>query len=300
VVGALGVGHELSGERRADLGHGIREVVAADLHARGARGEQHDGVVGRHAAVGVDPVEGGRGRAAQHVIEVGPVDDGVGGDHHEHGGQRGREHAGALGHATDRPAVALRHRGLGDGVGGHDRLGGGGATVGGQPGRGGVDAGQQEVHREPLADQAGRADDDVTGGDVEDGTDVLGGAVGVLEAGGAGAGVGATAVEHHGIRPSVGDGGARPGDRRGLDPVAGEHRGGVVVGAVVDDERHVRSAGGLQAGGDARGPEAAWGGDGHQEVPPVSEVGVRTRPARRQAAAAAPASATGTSTQSVS
>ena len=72
----------------------------------------------------------------------------------------------------------------------------------------GVDAGQQQVHRQPLADEAGRADDDVTRGDPEGGSDVLGGGVGVLEAGGSGAGVGAPAVEHHGIRPAVGDDGA--------------------------------------------------------------------------------------------
>ena len=49
-------------------------------------------------------------------------------------------------------------------------------------GRRGVDAAQQEVHRQPLTDQAGRADDHVTRGDAERGADVLGGAVGVLEA----------------------------------------------------------------------------------------------------------------------
>ena len=160
--------------------------------------------------------------------------------------------------------------------------------------------GSRRCHRQPLTDQPGRADDDVTRGDVEGGADVLRGAVGVLETGGAGAGVGATAVEHDGVRPTVGDDGARPGDRGGLDPVAGEHGRGVVVGAVVDDQRHVGAAGGLQAGGDAGRPEAARGGDGHQAVPPVSEVGVMTRPARRQAAAASRAAATGTSTQSVS
>ena len=94
----------------ADLGHGIRQVVGADLDARGAGGEQHDGVVGRHAAVGVDPVEGRRRRAPQHGVEVGAVDDGIRRDDDEHRRQRRGEHAGALGHATDRPAVAPRHR----------------------------------------------------------------------------------------------------------------------------------------------------------------------------------------------
>ena len=48
----------------------------------------------------------GRG-GAQHAVELAGGDDGVGGDDDEHRGERGREHARALGHAADRPAVAL-------------------------------------------------------------------------------------------------------------------------------------------------------------------------------------------------
>lgn len=50
-------------------------------------------------------------------------------------------------------------------------------------------------------------------------------------------------------------------DGRGLNLVAGEQRGGVVVGAVVDQEGHIRVAGGLDARGDAGGAEASRGGD---------------------------------------
>ena len=73
--------------------------------AGGAGGEQRARVVGRHAAVGVDPVEGGAGGRAERLVERGGVDVGVGGEDDEHRRQAGREHAGALRHAADRPAV---------------------------------------------------------------------------------------------------------------------------------------------------------------------------------------------------
>ena len=66
-----------------------------------------DGVVGGHAAVGVEPVEGDPGRRAQRGVEVGGGHDGVGGQHDQHRGQLRGEHAGALGHPADRPAGAL-------------------------------------------------------------------------------------------------------------------------------------------------------------------------------------------------
>src|SRR5699024_6202347 len=47
------------------------------------------------------------------------------------------------------------------------------------------------------------------------------------------------------------------------DPVGGEHRSGGVAGAVVGDEGEIGGAGGLQAGGQADGAEAAGAGDRH-------------------------------------
>ena len=94
------------------------------------------------------------------------------------------------------------------------------------------------------------------GRDAEHLGHVLGGAVRVEEALCAGAGVGPAGVEHHGVDAAVGDHLARPRDGSGLDAVAREDRRGVVVGAVVDDEREVGGATRLEAGGDARAPEA--------------------------------------------
>ena len=76
------------------------------------------------------------------------------------------------------------------------------------------------VHRQQLADQAGGADHDVPRRDAEDLGDVLGRAVGVEKALGAGAGVGAAGVEDDGVDPAVRDDLPRPRHRRGLDPVA--------------------------------------------------------------------------------
>src|SRR5690606_41490455 len=62
----------------------------------GAGGEQEHGVVGGHAAVGVDPVEGDPGGVAQGAVQALGVEVGVGGEDDEHGGEAGGEHACAL------------------------------------------------------------------------------------------------------------------------------------------------------------------------------------------------------------
>ena len=84
--------------------------AAVGVDAARAAGQQQHGVVGRHAAVGVDPVEAAAGGRAQHLVEQRGVGDGVGGDDDEHRGERRREHRGALGHPADRPAVARARR----------------------------------------------------------------------------------------------------------------------------------------------------------------------------------------------
>src|SRR5690606_18684882 len=96
VAGALGVGDELAGEVRADRAHRLGELLDAQGHAARAGGQQDDGVVGGHAGVGVDAVEGGARRAAQRLLGGGGVDVGVGGEDDEHGRQLRGEHAGAL------------------------------------------------------------------------------------------------------------------------------------------------------------------------------------------------------------
>ena len=102
---ALGVGLQLRTQVVAHGQHGVVEFGLARRDLAGARGQQQNRVVGRAAAVDVEPVEGPGGRRAQRVVECVGVGDGVGGDDAQHGGQRRRQHACALGHAADGPVV---------------------------------------------------------------------------------------------------------------------------------------------------------------------------------------------------
>ena len=107
-------------------------------------------------------------------------------------------------------------------------LGGVGAAVGGQGGGGGVDAGEQLVHRQQLADQAGGADHDVAGARSPSASATCSAVAWVSgKPCGAGAGVGAAGVEHDGVDPAVGDDLARTTCTGcGLDAVGREDGGG--------------------------------------------------------------------------
>ena len=109
-------------------------------------------------------------------------------------------------------------------------------------------------------DQPGRADDDVDRADAEVAGDLLGDRVRGLEALGAGVAVGAAGVEDDCADDAVLDDLLAPEDRVGLAAVGGEDGRGVVRRAVVDDQRDVLAAGGLQSGGDAGGAEAGGAG----------------------------------------
>ena len=241
---------------------------------------QEHRVVGRLAAVGVDAVEGRERRRAQRLVHGGGVGRGVGDQDDEHRRQRRREHARALRHPPDRPAVALERRGLGVGVGGDDRGGGIVVAVGRERGRRGRDARADPVHREQLADEPRGADGDVDGRQSERVGHLLGRAVRVLEPLVAGARVGPAGVEDDRVDASVRDDLARPDHRRRDDPVAGEHRGRVVVGPVVDDEGEVGLAARLEPGGDAGGAEAG-GESAHGATPATGRPVVSGRPRAR-------------------
>src|SRR5690606_27514987 len=85
--GALGVGQQLAGEVPAGGGERVGELPGGGRGAGGAAGEHQHGVVGGHAAVGVETVEADPYRLAQRGVERGRVGDRVGGEHGEHGGQ---------------------------------------------------------------------------------------------------------------------------------------------------------------------------------------------------------------------
>ena len=161
-------------------------------------------------------------------------DGDVGGEHREHRGHRRREHRRALGHAADgrgaadRRASTVCSRGLGHGVGGHHRLGGGGATggVGGELRAELRHARLDRVHRHRDADEAGLAHEHV-GGRAADG---LRGELAHAQRVGAALlprrRVGVAGVEDHRGGAAVGEVAATDLHRRGGDQVAGEHAGG--------------------------------------------------------------------------
>ena len=149
-----------------------------------AGGQQQHGVVGGHAAVGVDPVEGrarspaaaprraGRPSTTASVVRTTSMVASPGAS----------MPAPLAMPPTGKPPAPTATDCLGTDVGGHDRAG---RVVGaghGEQRHGRVDAGEQPVDRQPLADQAGRADRDVAGRHAERHRDPLGGGVGVLEA----------------------------------------------------------------------------------------------------------------------
>ena len=77
----------------------------------------------------------------------------------------------------------------------------------------GVDAGEQQVHRQPLTDQAGGADDHIAGRDAELGGHPLGGRVGVLKPPAPVQALAPPELEHDRVGPAVGQDPLGPQDR---------------------------------------------------------------------------------------
>ena len=202
---------------------------AAGSIAGGAGGQQQHGVVGGHRPVGVQPVEGHPGRRPQRGVQVRGIGDRVGGQHDEHGGQPGGEHAGALGHPpTVNPPTLDLHR-LGHRVGGHDG------------GRGVQSAVARTAPRRRCRRRAAACPSAAAGRSARwtrprsaaarcssSAAEMLCGGDGVGVPLGSGAGVGAAGIEHDGgqFGARAGQDALAPAHRRGLDPVAGEHAGG--------------------------------------------------------------------------
>ena len=145
---------------------------------------------------------------------------------------------------------------LGHGVGGPDRVGGGQAAAPGGGGHRGVHAGQQLVHRQPLADQAGRADRDLPAPNLRWPAARCSAVAWVSwkPSGPVQALAPPELSTTARTRPPLTTCRA-PGHRGGLHPVGGEHGGGGPGRPVVEDHGHVRLAGLLQPGRDAGGPE---------------------------------------------
>src|SRR5690606_20232894 len=174
VIGALGVLDQLRGQLAAGIGQRGGEFFHHRGGSRGAGGQQQHGVVGGHAAIGVRAVEAHRGGRAQCVIGLLIGEHRVGGEYYQHGGQCRGEHARALGHAADDDLAGAGFADdardqLGHGIGGHDAGGGlvRSVLVIGQRLGGGLHTGQQLVHGQLFADQAGGGHGHIPSGNLE-------------------------------------------------------------------------------------------------------------------------------------
>jgi len=265
VARALGIPLQLDREVLAELHQGGGEVVEVGHDLGGPVGEERDLVVRRHAAVRVEPVEGLPRRPAQHLVGLERLEDGIGRDDNEHRGEAGRQHAGALRHAADRPAVAADHGGLRDRVGGHDGLCGELPAVGAELGDRLLGAGEHPSAESLVAgaDEARGADQHVAGADAEELGRLLGRLVRGLEPERPGEAVRSTGVEHDGLDHTVGDGLLRPDDRVRLGAVAREDGRSDLARSAVDDDGDIGLAGGLEPHGHAGRLESCGGGDAH-------------------------------------
>ena len=248
--GALGVGEQLRGQVAADGGDRRRSAPpAVGSIPDGAAGQQQHRVVGRHAAVGVDPVERDPGRRPQRLVER----------RRRRPPRRwsarpaswpapGASMPAPLAIPPTRPALAVDDGGLGTVSVVMMASAAAAPAVPGEPAGGGVDPGQQLVHRQPLADQTGRADGDVAGADRNRAPARTARPRRARRWRGC---PGSRPAPVQALAPpelsttAAHDAGPQhllaPQHRRGLDPVAGEDARRGRVRPVVDDERHVRA-----------------------------------------------------------
>ena len=156
---AFGIRGQLPRQIRTYLRECWEEAIVGHNPTR-ATGQHNDRVVGRHAPVGVHPIERGRHGLAQRSIQLLRTDDDVGRDHREHRRHPGSQHAGTLGHTPD-PIAGLEGRGLGHRVGGHDGLCSPLSTLGVRRGDRVADTRQQPAHVQTFADESCGTDRDV-------------------------------------------------------------------------------------------------------------------------------------------
>ena len=215
-------------------------LLGLDLDAGGAVGEQDHGVVGGGVAVDGAHIEALVDGVVQHLLQVGGVALGVGGDVGEGGGHVGVDHAGALGHRADADGAGgeleLVGGFLADGVGGHDGIGRVGAV--GLVELGGddlTDAIEHLLDGQLLADNAGGADEDLVLTHAEELLSLALDGPGVLDALGAGGGVGVAGVDNDGAGLAVLEDLTVENDGGGAELVGGEHRGAGRLGLGVED-----------------------------------------------------------------
>ena len=223
---------------------------------------------------------------AQRLVERGGVGDGIGGDDAQHGRQRRRQHACALGHAADGPLVGVVQRNLfGHGVGGHD-----GAAR--RPRRRSdppaiscttsvtpastLSIGSRSPIRPVEHTATSMAPVSVPQSDSAAATASAVAWVSWKPSGPVHA-LAPPELRIDRAQPPGGEHLLGPQHRCGLDLVAGEHARGGVVGALVEHQRQIGRAGRLDARGDAGGAEARGRGDALGAHQPAVSLRRRSR-----------------------
>ena len=166
-------------------------VLFADFGVtRRAVGKHGNHVVGAHIAVHGNHVEGGSGHVAQRFLQQRRGNGGIGGDEAEHGVHVRLDHTRAFGDDAEAHAftaqTGFRRPGLHAGIGGHDGFRYGAAVRGGKRHRCRVDAGAQDIHRQPFADDTGGSHYHFIGPAAEAGGGISGGIAGIIHPGCAG------------------------------------------------------------------------------------------------------------------
>ena len=264
-AGALGVqdhgpGQVLAGQDEGlPQGAGQGVTVLDGLPPAQAVGQQHHHVVGAGVRVHVYQVEGGVHRLPQRRLQEGLGDGGVGGQEAEHGGHVGVDHAGALGHPAQAVGPETDGQVLGAGVGGHD---GQGEVAAPFPLQSYPLHRQGDLlHGQVGADDAGGGHHHVLGRHPQATGSQTRHLAGVLQAAGAGGGIGAARVGDDRLGAAIGQ--VLAGDQQGgrLHAVAGVD-GGRRAGRLGVEEPQVVFVGVVaDAGMGGPGQEAGRGGD---------------------------------------
>ena len=303
---SLGIRDQLLRKVDTEIRQDRGEFVDVRRRLGGATGHHDDGVVRGHASIRVNSVETHRCCVPQSRIKRRGGNIRIGGDENEHRRQAGSEHAGALGHPTHDVTVAFAYRGLGNGVGRHDRLGRAlarhrrpiarhghrrrisGSTWCPNIDNDGVDAGIHHVHREKFTDQTRRAHQDVTGADVpatrlQCSSSALGHGVAISEPLRSGARVRSPRIHDHRTSAAVGYDLTRPQHRSRRKAVAGEHSRRSIRWSIVDNDREVSPPRRLDARGYSQRPEPLRSGHTHGAIPMRSSPHASSRPSMRLA-----------------
>ena len=214
-----------------------RIVVTGNAHRPLAGTEQQEGVIGGRVAIHGNAVEAGVSHATYPGLQQVGGNSCIGGNHAQHGGHVGTDHAGALGNAGHHHLAAgqlhAARYGLGQRVGRHDGLGRLRPVRGRQIGHGLRHAGRDALDRQMLQDHAGGHGQHGIGRHAQCGSHGLTDLLCVALPFGTGAGIGHAGV--HDQRPHL--------SLRSRQMLARHHHRGCTETVAGKDPRHLGTLG---------------------------------------------------------